>query len=195
MSLPFSQACENNKVPIIEVLREAFSTTSSVLEVGSGTGQHAVYFARQLPHLDWQPSDQGSYLSAVKQRVAAEPVENLQSPIEFDATGVAPAGHYDAVFTANTCHIMSEKAVEALFDHFSEALSMVKVLCIYGPFKIDGHHTSASNEQFDVSLRSQDPNMGIRHREWVIKLAEAKGFGLSQAHQMPANNQLLEFRR
>ena len=195
MSLPFSQACENNKDPILSVLRDAFMCSSRVLEVGSGTGQHAVYFARQLPHLSWQPSDQGDYLAAVNLRVAAEPAKNLKSPVHFDVFDDAPAGDYDAVFTANTCHIMPKPAVAAFFKHFSTDLPTVRRLCIYGPFMVDGSHTSDSNGRFDSSLRSQDPKMGIRDREWIVELATAQGFKLSEVHQMPANNQLLEFSR
>lgn len=199
MPLPFSQACENNKDPILQVLQAAFANASSVLEVGSGTGQHAVYFAQHLPHLSWQPSDQGDYLTAVKQRVAAEPVGNLNFPLHFNVFHDVPVNNaptaYDAVFTANTCHIMPESAVESLFAHFSGALSTVKTLCIYGPFKVGGEHTSDSNYRFDLSLRSQDASMGIRSREWIIERAEAQGFKLFRAHDLPANNQLLEFHR
>lgn len=195
MSLPFSQACENNKDPILNVLRDAFMCSSRVLEVGSGTGQHAVYLASQLPHLSWQPSDRGDYLAAVKMRVAAEPAKNLKSPVHFDVFDDAPAGDYDAVFTANTCHIMPKPAVAAFFKHFSTDLPTVRRLCIYGPFMVDGSHTSDSNGRFDSSLRSQDPKMGIRDREWIVELATAQGFKLSEVHQMPANNQLLEFSR
>ena len=195
MSLPFSQACENNKDPILSVLRDAFMYSSRVLEVGSGTGQHAVFLARQLPHLSWQPSDRGDYLAAVKMRVAAEPAKNLKSPVHFDVFDDAPTGDYDAVFTANTCHIMPKPAVAAFFKHFSTDLPTVRRLCIYGPFMVDGSHTSDSNGRFDSSLRSQDPKMGIRDREWIVELATAQGFKLSEVHQMPANNQLLEFTR
>ena len=195
MSLPFSQACENNKDPILSVLRDAFMYSSRVLEVGSGTGQHAVFLARQLPHLSWQPSDRGDYLAAVKMRVAAEPAKNLKSPVHFDVFDDAPTGDYDAVFTANTCHIMPKPAVAAFFKHFSTDLPTVRRLCIYGPFMVDGSHTSDSNGRFDSSLRSQDPKMGIRDREWIVELATAQGFKLSEVHQMPANNQLLEFSR
>lgn len=195
MSLPFSQACENNKDPILAVLRHAFADVSSVLEVGSGTGQHAVYFAQHLNHLRWQPSDQGDYLSAVRARVQAMPADNLAMPVHFDVLGPAPEGQFDALFSANTCHIMPEAAVQALFEHLAVTFTSIRKLCIYGPFKVDGKHTSDSNAQFDASLKQQDSAMGIRDREWIIQLAKTAGFSLDKAHPMPANNQLLAFSR
>lgn len=195
MSLAFSQACENNKQPILAVLRDAFADVSSVLEVGSGTGQHAVYFAEQLPHLRWQPSDQGNYLNAVSARVQTVVIDNLAQPIHFDVLDTAPTDDFDAVFSANTFHIMSEPAVNAFFEHLQTSLANVRKLCVYGPFKIDGQQTSESNAQFHASLKSQSSEMGIRDREWILSLAANAGFTLVAAHAMPANNQLLEFSR
>lgn len=195
MSLPFSQACENNKQPILAILHHAFADVRSVLEVGSGTGQHAVYFAEQLPHLRWQPSDQGDYLNAVNARVQSVAIDNLAHPVHFDVLERAPTGHFDGVFSANTCHIMPEPAVTAFFEHLATSLSHVRKLCIYGPFKVEGRHTSDSNAQFNASLQSQSPAMGIRDREWIVALAANAGFSLVAVHEMPANNQLLEFSR
>lgn len=195
MSLPFSQACENNKQPILNVLKSAFASSSKVLEVGSGTGQHATYFAEQLPHLVWQPSDQGEYLPAVKARVQQQTLANLRQPLEFNVFDAAPEGDFDAVFTANTCHIMPQTAVEALFKHLAQSLLKVNKLCIYGPFNDNGKYTSDSNAAFDQSLRQRDPQMGLRDRQWVAGLAQDCGFRLLASHQLPANNQLLEFER
>jgi len=174
MELPFSQACENNKDPILGVLEVAFANASQVLEVGSGTGQHAVYFAKKLSHLE----------------VSGQPL-----PVEFDVFQSAPDGQFDALFTANTCHIMPKEGVEALFNHLGDKLKSVKLLCIYGPFNDNGHFTSDSNRAFDQSLRTRDSQMGIRDKQWIAKLASQHGFHLKKNHTMPANNQLLEFQR
>ncbi|RUO78145.1 DUF938 domain-containing protein [Idiomarina seosinensis] len=195
MSLPFSQACENNKQPILSVLTSAFAKSSAVLEVGSGTGQHATYFAEQLPHLVWQPSDQGEYLPAVTARIQQQPVANLRPPLEFNVFDAAPQGSFDALFTANTCHIMPKLAVEALFKHLEQSLVNVSKLCIYGPFNNNGDYTSDSNAAFDQSLKQQDPSMGLRDQQWIVSLAKECGFRLVADHKMPANNQLLEFER
>lgn len=195
MELPFSQACENNKKPILDVLTVAFAKAAHVLEVGSGTGQHAVYFARQLPHIEWQASDQPAYLSGVKARTLKEGAPGQALPVEFDVFKEAPAGQFDALFTANTCHIMPKEGVEALFNHLGDKLKSVKFLCIYGPFNDNGHFTSDSNRAFDQSLRTRDSQMGIRDKQWIAKLASQHGFHLKKTHTMPANNQLLEFQR
>lgn len=195
MQLPFSQACENNKDPIFNVLKKAFSGCTRVLEVGSGTGQHAVYFAKKLSHIKWQASDQPSYLPGIKARIEQEGVANQAMPVEFDVFQSAPAGKFDALFTANTCHIMPKEGVEALFNHLGNGLSSVKHLCIYGPFNDNGHFTSDSNRAFDQSLQARDSQMGIRDKQWITELADQQGFSLINTHAMPANNQLLEFQR
>lgn len=195
MELPFSQACENNKDPILSVLKSAFSDCHHVLEVGSGTGQHAVYFARQLPNLCWQASDQKEYLPGVIARIKQDGVPGQPLPVNFDVFNAAPEGAFDALFTANTCHIMPEEGVEKLFEHLGKRLRSVKKLCIYGPFNDNGRFTSDSNRAFHESLKSRDEKMGIRNWQWVTKLAGQKGFELKHTHTMPANNKLLEFQR
>lgn len=195
MSLPFSQACENNKDPILAVLKDAFSDCSQVLEVGSGTGQHAVHFAHKLPKLCWQASDQSEYLGALQARIKAEGAPEQPMPVEFDVFKQVPDGHYDALFTANTCHIMPMEGVQSLFQHLGGALRSVKKVCIYGPFNYNGRHTSESNAAFDKSLRARDPQMGIRSKEWIVELAQEQGLQLVNDHKMPANNRLLEFSR
>ncbi|MCA1766676.1 MAG: class I SAM-dependent methyltransferase [Idiomarina sp.] len=195
MQLPFSQACENNKDPILHILKVAFANASSVLEVGSGTGQHAVYFAEALPHLKWQASDQEPYLPGIEARIKKEGVENQPLPLEFDVFKTVPKGQFDGLFTANTCHIMPEEGVEALFNHLGKNLKLVKYLCIYGPFNDNGHFTSDSNRAFNQSLQARDEQMGIRDKQWITELAGQQGFELKNAHAMPANNQLLEFQR
>jgi SAM-dependent methyltransferase len=193
--LAFSDACERNKGPILEVLRTAFSGCTRVVEIGSGTGQHAVHFARHLPHLSWQPTDRAEYLSDLAARIAAEGPPNLASPVELDVLQEPwPAVRGDAVFSANTLHIMSWPAVEALFAGLPRILEAGGVLAIYGPFRYGGRFTTESNAAFDAMLRERDPLSGLRDFEAVNALAEGVGLKLSADHAMPANNQLLVWR-
>jgi SAM-dependent methyltransferase len=190
--LPFSEACERNKDPILAVLRQAFADRTRVIEIGAGTGQHAVHFARHLPHLGWQPTDRREYLEGLAARVAAEGPPNLAAPVELDVLREPwPPLHGDAVFSANTLHIMSWQAVEALFTGLGRVLARDGVLAIYGPFKYGGRCTTASNAAFDAMLRERDPDSGARDVEAVSALAQALGLELLADHAMPANNQLL----
>jgi SAM-dependent methyltransferase len=190
--LPFSDACERNKGPILEVLRAAFAGCTRVVEIGSGTGQHAVHFARHLSHLEWQPTDRAEYLPDLAARIAAEGPPNLAPPVELDVLAEPwPAVRGDAAFSANTLHIMSWRAVEALFSGVPRLVEAGGVLAIYGPFKYGGRFTTASNAAFDAMLRERDPQSGLRDFEAVNALAEAVGLKLSADHAMPANNQLL----
>ena len=190
--LPFSDACERNKAPILEVLRTAFARCTRVVEIGAGTGQHAVHFARHLPHLSWQPTDRAEYLPDLAARIAAEGPPNLAPPVELDVLQRHwPAARGDAVFSANTLHIMSWPAVEALFAGLPCVLEAGGVLAIYGPFKYGGRFTTESNAAFDAMLRERDPASGLRDFEAVNALAGRVGLKLSADHAMPANNQLL----
>jgi trans-aconitate methyltransferase len=195
MSLPFSDACERNKAPILEVLREAFADRQRVVEIGAGTGQHAVHFARHLPQLAWQPTDRPEYLPGLLARIAAEGPPNLQAAVQLDVLEQPwPALRGDAVFSANTLHIMSWQAVEALFAGLPRILEPGGVLAIYGPFKYRGQFTTASNAAFDAMLRERDADSGLRDFESVNALAVAAGLELQADHAMPANNQLLVWR-
>ncbi|SDJ11717.1 Protein of unknown function [Ferrimonas sediminum] len=193
MSLPFSQSCENNKDPILKRLQQAFSGVSRVLEIGSGTGQHAVYFAEHLPHLHWQPSDQGEYLNGLALRLAAASLPNLASEIELDVEGDWPTQRFDAAFTANTCHIMAWPLVEKLFAGVALRLEAGGVFCVYGPFNEGGRFSSDSNASFDQWLKQRDPVSGIRDLEAIVALAGRHGLQLQCNHAMPANNRLLQF--
>lgn len=194
--LPFSQACENNKAPILAVLRQAFANCRNVLEVGSGTGQHAVHFAAGLPHLSWQASDQALYLPDLNKRLRRSALPNLPLPLLLDIRDASPAVKgYDAVFSANTLHIMPWPLVQQFFAGLNDFCTVEATLCIYGPFNYSGRFTSASNQAFDQSLKSRDPAMGIRDIEAVIALAASAGFTLQHDHAMPANNRLLQFLR
>jgi SAM-dependent methyltransferase len=187
-----SEACERNKGPILRILTGAFARCRSVLEIGSGTGQHAVHFATHLPHLRWQPSDRDDYLPGLRERIAHEGPPNLQPPIELDVRNLPwPVGRVDAIFTANTLHIMDWAAVEDLFRGVGAALDARGVFCVYGPFRYGGHYTSASNAAFDEYLRLRDPLSGIRNFEDVNNLSSEQGLRLLEDHAMPANNQLL----
>ena len=196
MSKPFSQACENNKAPILQVLKHAFSDVSQVLEVGSGTGQHAVYMAEHLPHLQWQPSDQAVYLRGVRLWCSEYAGSNLLAPVELDVTQAQwPEVKADGVFTANTLHIMSWAMVEAFFQGVGALLPEGGKLCLYGPFNYQGAYSSESNQAFDHFLRERDPLSGIRDFEAIAELAESAGLVLEADHEMPANNRLLEWRK
>ncbi len=193
--LPFSDACERNKGPILEVLRAALRESTRVIEIGSGTGQHAVHFARHLPHLSWQPTDRAEYLQDLAARIAAEGPPNLASPVELDVLQEPwPAVRGDGVFSANTLHIMSWPAVEAFFSGLPRVLEVGGVLATYGPFKYGGRFTTESNAAFDAMLRERDPQSGLRDFEAVNALAEAAGLKLEADHDLPANNQLLVWR-
>lgn len=194
--LPYSVACERNKDPILEVLRAAFKDCRSVLEIGAGTGQHAVHFAQNLPWLRWQPTDRAEYLDGLAARIAAEAPPNLEAPIELDVLlGPWPAISADAMFSANTLHIMSWPAVEALFAGLPGVLDAGAVLAIYGPFRYRGQFTTPSNAEFDRGLRARDPASGVRDFEAIDALAHRAGFAFVADHAMPANNQLVVWRR
>lgn len=193
--LPYSEACERNRGPILEVLRETFADRRRVVEIGAGTGQHAVHFARNLTHLTWQPTDRVEYLEGLAARIAAEGPSNLATPLELDVLREPwPAVTGDAVFSANTLHIMSWPAVTALFAGVRHVLTADGVLAIYGPFKYGGRCTTASNAAFDAMLRERDPESGLRDFEAVDALAAAAGLELRADQVMPANNQLLVWR-
>jgi SAM-dependent methyltransferase len=192
--LPFSAACERNKDPILEVLRVRFADRTQVLEIGSGTGQHAVYFARELSHLAWHPTEQLAYLADLTERVKLEGPHNLRVPTLLDVRqAVWPVHGVDAMFTANTLHIMSWPEVMALFDGIGTVLAPAGVLCIYGPFRYSGRYTSDSNREFDQMLQERDPQSGLRDIEAVRPLAEQYGLHLDADLDLPANNRLLVF--
>ena len=190
---PFSQASENNKVHILPILQQAFSTADSVLEIGSGTGQHAVYFAKQLTHVNWQTSDLAVNHSGINQWIADYPSSNLQPPLALDLSKPWPIEHTSAIYTANTLHIVSWELVIAFFEGVKKHLLPKGKLCIYGPFNYQGKFTSESNANFELWLKQQHELSGIRDFEAVLTLAEKVGLTLVKDHEMPANNRLLEF--
>lgn len=194
--LPFSAASERNKEPIFAVLGPVLASRRRVLEIGSGTGQHAVHFARQLPQLTWQPTDCAEMLDGLAARVSRSGLPNLLAPLELDVRQAAwPDSRPDAVFTANTLHIMSWPDVEALFTGLGRILGPGALLAIYGPFRYAGKLTAPSNEAFDRELQQRDPASGLRTYEDVAGLAAAQGLAPDADHEMPANNRLLTWLR
>lgn len=196
MTKLYSAACERNRDPILAILRNAFADARSVLEIGSGTGQHAVYFGAAMPHLAWQTSDLPRNHPSILAWLEEARLPNVAPPLALDvAAGDWPGGLFDAVFTANTCHIMAWEEVCAMFAGIGRVLESGGTLCVYGPFNYDGKFTSASNAEFDASLRAQAPHMGIRDIEAVQRLAQEEGLSLAADLAMPANNRLLVWRK
>ena len=194
--LTLSEACERNKDPILAVLAGELAASRSVLEIGSGTGQHAVHFARNLPHLSWQPSELGPELGPLAERIRLEGPPNLAPAIALDVRAQPwPVERVEAVFSANTLHIMAWDAVEDFFRGVGAVLAAPGVLCVYGPFRYRNGYTSESNAEFDRFLRRRDPASGIRDFEALERLAAAAGLALAADHGMPANNQTLVWRR
>ena len=193
--LPCSEASERNKVPILEVLKNTFATTKVVLEIGSGTGQHAVYFAQNLPHLTWQTSDQSENLEWISERLKQEGPDNVKAPFALDVANHPWDFKADGIFSANTFHIMSWQEVEHFFVGVGESLLQPGTVCVYGPFRYDGQYTSESNARFDRSLRAQGAHMGLRDVEAINELASEQGLALIADYSMPANNQLLVWQR
>jgi len=192
---PHAPATRRNRDSILEVLTTEFETCSAVLEIGSGTGEHAVYFARHLPHLTWQPSDRPPNLAGISAWVDDAALENVPAPIPWDVLeGRWPRGAYDAVFSANTAHIMSERAVEAMFAASGSVLRDGGKFALYGPFNLGGKPTSESNRQFDESLRARDPAMGIRDLEWLDEIAMAADLRPCRRYAMPSNNMISVWR-
>jgi cyclopropane fatty-acyl-phospholipid synthase-like methyltransferase len=189
---PNSPASERNKRPILDVLREEFKDRHRVLEIGSGTGQHAVFFASELPDLLWQTSDLPENHPGIIAWLDEAQLDNVEPPLELDvdrfddATVVA-----DAVFSANTAHIMNRQSVENMFRLVGRILPDGGVFCLYGPFNFDGEYSSESNAAFDASLRQRNPSMGIRDLSWLEQLGKKAGMTRQRLYAMPANNHVV----
>ena len=194
---PFSQACERNRIPILKVMQGLITSDDQrLLEVGSGTGQHAVYLAPHFPHMIWVTSDVKENHEGIKMWLAESGAPNIIGPGEFQVgEDKFPNGNFDVVFTANTFHIMTWYQCEELMDMLGKNLVAGAKVLIYGPFNYNGKFTSPSNEEFDESLRKRDPLMGIRDFEEVVRYMEKRAFGLLQDNEMPANNRLLVFEK
>jgi len=189
MDKPHAPATQRNRDPILAVLREAFADRKQVLEIGSGTGEHAVHFAAGLPHLVWQCSDRRDNLPGIRAWLDEAALPNTPPPLCLDVAGDAwPEARFDAAFSANTLHIMGWREVESMFAGLGRVLTPGAVLAIYGPFRVGGRHTSDSNAAFDAGLRAQAAHMGVRDLESVDALARGIGLRNMTLHALPANN-------
>ena len=196
MELPFSETCERNKGPILEVLRKVFSKTETVLEIGSGTGQHAVHFSKYLSHLVWQPTELGERVTMLKSRIDLEGHGNLLPAKELDVLrNDWELEKTDAVFIANVFHIAPIEVMHSCLKGTSKCLKRLGIFCIYGPFRFEGEFTSPSNAQFDYSLKTNNSEWGIRDFEQLCQVAEERGLTFHHNYSMPANNQLLVFKK
>jgi cyclopropane fatty-acyl-phospholipid synthase-like methyltransferase len=193
---PFSESCVQNRDPILTVLREWFADRSAVLEIGSGTGQHAVYFGAELPHLRWQTADVVQHHAGIRAWLNEAALPNVLPPLALDVSQTEwRDGRYDAIFSANTLHIMGWPEVKQFFAGVGAVLEPGGVLVVYGPFNYNGAFTSESNARFDAWLKARDPASGVRDFEAVDALARAQGLVLQQDVDMPANNRTLVWHR
>jgi cyclopropane fatty-acyl-phospholipid synthase-like methyltransferase len=195
-TLPFSSAAERNRQPILEELKNLLPQHGAVLEIGSGTGQHAVFFTQNMPGLLWQPSDREENLAGLEMRFAAEGNANILPPVRLDVIRDAWPGYcYDAAYSANTAHIMPWEAVVAMFAGVSAHLESLARFCLYGPFNVDHQFTAQSNAHFDACLRAEDSRMGIRDMGAIESLANAHDMKFEFKLAMPANNFILVFKK
>ncbi len=193
---PYAESCDINQGPILEVLREVFADRRHVLELASGTGQHAVHFGRALPHLTWQTSELAENHGGIQMWLDEAQLPNVFAPVHIDANDAHwPVDHCDAIFNANTVHILSWPEVEHLFAGIGRVLEAGGSLCLYGPFNYGGKFTSDSNARFDVWLKSRNPQSGVRDFEALNALAATQGMALRQDIEMPINNRTLVWQR
>ena len=193
---PFSQACENNKQPILERIAPLYPAQQTVLEIGSGTGQHACYFAQQLPELLWQPSDRAEQLPGMQLWLDAAQLPNILPPLVLDVAQTPwPVRGIAGLFTANTLHIMAWTEIVVLFQQLQHCLLSGGYCCIYGPFNYGGSYTSPSNAHFDQWLQQRNPLSAIRDVEKISDLAQQADMTLVQDYAMPANNRLLVWQK
>lgn len=190
-SKPYSPACEENQAHILAVLKRYMENAGCVLEIGSGTGQHACFFAEAMPQLQWQTSDQAANIEGIQAWLDDAGLSNTPPPLTLDVNGSWPTSGFDAAFSANCFHIMDWPAIESTFRGLSAVLASSGRLIVYGPFNYNGRYTSESNARFDQWLRMQAPHQGVRDFEAINRLASAYGFKLKADIAMPANNRCL----
>ena len=191
----YSESCEKNKTPILAVLKEIFADRKRVLEIASGTGQHAVYFGRELPHLIWQTSELAQHHASIQAWLDEAQLPNVLPPLSADVNEARwPVEPVDAIFNANTVHIISWPEAELLFAHIERIIAPGGCVCFYGPYNYGGHFTSESNARFDTWLKSRDSSSGVRDFEAVNRLAESHGLDLQHDIAMPSNNRILVWR-
>ncbi len=192
---PYAESCDQNKTPILRVLCRLFAGSQRVLEIGSGTGQHAIHFASALPHLVWQTSDKSENHAGIQAWLQEADLPNTRDPIDLDVRGHWPEQTYDGIFSANTLHIMSWPEVERFFEGVGKVLAKGGCLALYGPFNYNGEYTSDSNRRFDGWLKQRDPLSGIRDFADLNRLAEDQGLAFVEDIEMPVNNRVLVWRR
>ncbi len=193
---PYAEACDENGPPILEVLRRRLPERGELLEIGSGTGQHAVIFAAALPGINWHCSDRQEMIAGIQLWLDEAQLPNLRGPFALDVLGDAwPEQHFDAIYSANTAHIMPPEAVEAMLRGIAQRLRPGGLFLLYGPFMYDGEHTSESNWRFDRWIRAWEAHRGIRDVSWLRQVAEPLGLSLVEDIEMPLNNRTLVWRR
>jgi len=196
MNKPFSESSEQNKHVILSVIEKLYSEPGTVLEIGSGTGQHAVFFAEHLPHVYWQTTDLEENLSGIQAWLDDSSLENLPAPLSLDVNQTDwPISHTDYIFSANTVHIMSWDSVVSLFKLLGSVLKKQGLFVLYGPFNYHGAYTSESNANFDQWLKQRDPLSGIREFSELNKLARQFGMSLLEDIEMPVNNRILVWQK
>lgn len=196
MDKPFSPACERNRDPILALLRERYADRARVLEIGSGTGQHAVHFAAALPHLQWQTTDVAEYLPGLRLWLDEAALPNTPEPLTLDVDAPWPAlSGFDAVYSANTLHIMGWHSVQRLFAGLPGVMAPHALLTVYGPFKDAGRFSGPGDAGFDATLREADPRRGLRDIQEVDALARAAGLSLLEHRALPAHNRCVTWRR
>ena len=192
----FSQAADNNKTPILNTFREWISNDELVLEIGSGSGQHAIHIAKALQKIRWQPTEHPSALQSLMNNISSFGSPNILAPESLDLAAVEwPTESVDCVYSANVIHIVDETLGRRLIETAAESLRVGGLLALYGPFRYQGDFTTTSNAEFDDWLKDRNSSSGIRDFEWVMKLAQDSGLTFMEDRSMPANNQFLAFRR
>jgi len=193
---PYSESCDQNRDPILEVISPLFKNKKSILEIGSGTGQHAVYFAEKMPHLTWHTSDQIEYHKGIQEWLTEASLSNTPPPIKLNVSeDTWPNIKVDAIFSANAVHIMSWENVVDFFENATNLLPSDGILVLYGPFNYNSQYTSESNERFDTWLKQRDPNSGIRDFEALDSLAQKGGMKINDDVEMPANNRVISWKK
>ena len=195
----YAPATLRNRGPILEVLRRLLPKSGLLLEVASGTGEHVVHFAAALPDWTFQPSDvDPDALASIAAWIQTSELANVRMPLQLDVTSRTwplVGESVQAIFSANMVHIAPEEATRGLMAGAGRLLDSGGALVVYGPFRVAGAHTAASNEAFDADLRARDPRWGVRDVEWLQELAASSGLALEEQVAMPANNQIVVFRK
>jgi len=196
MNKPFSPSADRNKQYILEALDRELVGNEFILEIGSGTGQHACHFAANLPNITWQATELKDNIPAIESWIGEHNCLNLPDPYELDVDVLPwPAKNVDVCYTSNTFHIVSMQSIQSIFEGCKQVLSHSGKLCVYGPFSINGAHTSEGNIQFDRQLRTSDPASGVRDLQVLDGLAKRAGFSACRYIELPANNHFVVWDR